>query len=55
MSHALVTGGHGFVASHLARALLEGGGTVRVLDRPDPREAAVGLALAIERRDLGPG
>jgi CDP-glucose 4,6-dehydratase len=34
---ALVTGGHGFVASHLARALLERGDTVRVLDRPAPR------------------
>jgi CDP-glucose 4,6-dehydratase len=39
---ALVTGGHGFVASHLARALLEGGGAVRVLDRPDPRLADIG-------------
>jgi CDP-glucose 4,6-dehydratase len=39
---ALITGGHGFVASHLARALLEQGGSVRVLDRPDPRLADVG-------------
>jgi CDP-glucose 4,6-dehydratase len=39
---ALVTGGHGFVASHLAAALLESGESVRVLDRPDPREADVG-------------
>jgi CDP-glucose 4,6-dehydratase len=38
----LVTGGHGFVASHLARALLERGDSVRVLDRPAPREADVG-------------
>lgn len=39
---ALVTGGHGFVASHLTRALLEEGEAVRVLDRPPPREADVG-------------
>jgi len=39
---ALVTGAHGFVASHLARALLERGEAVRVLDRPAPREADVG-------------
>jgi CDP-glucose 4,6-dehydratase len=34
---ALVTGGHGFVASWLAKALLGEGEEVRVLDRPDPR------------------
>lgn len=39
---ALVTGAHGFVASHLVAALLERGDTVRVLDRPDPRIADVG-------------
>jgi CDP-glucose 4,6-dehydratase len=39
---ALVTGAHGFVASHLAGALLDRGEAVRVLDRPDPREADVG-------------
>jgi CDP-glucose 4,6-dehydratase len=42
MSPALVTGAHGFVGSHLARALLERGDAVRVLDRPDPRLADVG-------------
>ena len=42
MSHVLVSGAHGFVGSHLARALLERGDTVRILDRPDPREADVG-------------
>jgi CDP-glucose 4,6-dehydratase len=42
MTQVLVTGGHGFVASHLARALLERGEAVRVLDRPAPREADVG-------------
>jgi CDP-glucose 4,6-dehydratase len=39
---ALVTGAHGFVGSHLARALLQRGEAVRVLDRPAPREADVG-------------
>jgi CDP-glucose 4,6-dehydratase len=38
----LVSGAHGFVGSHLARALLEGGEEVRVLDRPAPRLADVG-------------
>jgi len=39
---ALVSGAHGFVGSHLARALLERGDDVRVLDRPAPRLADVG-------------
>jgi CDP-glucose 4,6-dehydratase len=42
VSRALVTGAHGFVGSHLAKALLERGGAVRVLDRPAPRQADVG-------------
>jgi len=42
MSRALVTGAHGFVASHLVGALLARGDVVRVLDRPDPRIADVG-------------
>jgi CDP-glucose 4,6-dehydratase len=42
MSRSLVTGAHGFVASHLARALLARGDIVRVLDRPDPRIADLG-------------
>ncbi|HEX8751945.1 MAG TPA: NAD-dependent epimerase/dehydratase family protein, partial [Solirubrobacterales bacterium] len=36
MKRALVTGGHGFVASHLARALLERGDAVTVLDLGSP-------------------
>ncbi len=39
----LVTGGHGFVASHLARALLERGDTVAVLDRGSPPVSALAL------------
>ncbi|HSS05484.1 MAG TPA: NAD-dependent epimerase/dehydratase family protein [Solirubrobacterales bacterium] len=42
MSRALVSGAHGFVGSHLARALLARGEAVRVLDRPAPRLADVG-------------
>jgi CDP-glucose 4,6-dehydratase len=38
----LVTGAHGFVASHLVGMLLARGEEVRVLDRPDPRLADVG-------------
>jgi CDP-glucose 4,6-dehydratase len=39
---SLVTGAHGFVASHLVGALLARGDEVRVLDRPDPRLADIG-------------
>ena len=42
MRRALVTGAHGFVASHLAAELLRRGVSVRILDRPDPRTADVG-------------
>ena len=42
LNRALVTGGHGFVASHLAAALLADGIEVRVLDRPGPRLTDVG-------------
>ena len=43
MKRALVTGGHGFVASNLARALLERGDVVTVLDLAPPPSS--GLAL----------
>jgi CDP-glucose 4,6-dehydratase len=43
VKRALVTGGHGFVASHLARALLERGDSVTVLDLASPPLS--GLAL----------
>lgn len=42
MRRALVTGGHGFVASHLAKGLLDAGVAVRVLDRPGPRLTDLG-------------
>jgi CDP-glucose 4,6-dehydratase len=42
VSLALVSGAHGFVGSHLARAVLARGDQVRVLDRPSPRLADVG-------------
>ena len=42
MGSALVTGGHGFVGSHLAAGLLVAGWEVRVLDRPGPRHTDLG-------------
>ena len=42
MRRALVTGAHGFVASHLTKALLGHAGAVRVLDRPEPRLTDLG-------------
>jgi CDP-glucose 4,6-dehydratase len=44
VKRSLVTGGHGFIASHLARALLERGDVVTVLDRPG-RQGTSGLEL----------
>jgi CDP-glucose 4,6-dehydratase len=50
VKRSLVTGGHGFVASHLARALLERGDAVTVLDVGAPRLS--GLALQAIDRDV---
>jgi CDP-glucose 4,6-dehydratase len=50
VKRSLVTGGHGFVASHLARALLEWGDSVTVLDRAAPRLS--GLALQAVESDV---
>ena len=57
MKRALVTGGHGFVASHLARALLERGDAVTVLDLPGPPVSGLALqgiapAVALVEADL---
>jgi CDP-glucose 4,6-dehydratase len=43
MKRSLVTGGHGFVASHLARALLERGDDVTVLDAGSPSVSGLSL------------
>jgi len=43
LKRALVTGANGFVASHLARALLERGDTVTALDRPGSEAAGLEL------------
>jgi CDP-glucose 4,6-dehydratase len=58
VKRALVSGGHGFVASHLARALLERGDAVTVLDlAPPPLSGLVlqGIAPEVElvEADLG--
>jgi CDP-glucose 4,6-dehydratase len=43
MKRSLVTGAHGFVASHLVLALLQRGDTVAVLDRGSPPVSALAL------------
>jgi CDP-glucose 4,6-dehydratase len=51
VKRALVSGGHGFVGSHLARALLERGDAVTVLDLPSPPLSGLtlqGIAPEIE-------
>lgn len=42
---SLVTGGHGFIASHLARSLVERGDEVTVVDSASPRPGRSGLEL----------
>jgi CDP-glucose 4,6-dehydratase len=51
LKRVLVTGGHGFVASHLARGLLERGDSVTVLDLPSPPLSGLslqGIAAEVE-------
>jgi CDP-glucose 4,6-dehydratase len=52
VKRALVTGGHGFAASHLARALLERGDAVTVLDRGAPELSGLALQGIAEDVDL---
>lgn len=52
----LVTGGHGFVGSHLVERLLAGGDTVRCLSRrPVPPERLAGLPVEVLAGDLSDG
>ncbi len=55
MKRALVTGGHGFVASCLARALLERGDAVTVLDLPPPPLSGLHLQGVAAEVDLVEG
>jgi CDP-glucose 4,6-dehydratase len=48
----LVTGGHGFVASHLTRALLERGDSVTVVDAADPALSGLDLQGVRESVEL---
>ena len=48
MTHYLVTGGSGFIGTHLVNALLESGNTVRVFDQRPPDHAGV----AFQQGDL---
>ena len=49
----LVTGGHGFIGTHLVRHLLDGGAAVRCLVRSEGRPASLaGLDVEVVRGDL---
>jgi CDP-glucose 4,6-dehydratase len=50
---ALVTGGHGFIGSHLAAGLLAAGTEVRVLGRPGPRADAEVRASGLDLLGIG--
>jgi dTDP-L-rhamnose 4-epimerase len=59
MSHVLITGGAGFIGSHLADALIDAGHDVRVLDNLDPqvhgdgdRPAYLHEAVELQRGDV---
>jgi CDP-glucose 4,6-dehydratase len=55
VKRALVTGGHGFVASHLSRALLGRGDAVTVLDLPPPPHSGLvlqGIAAEVEPQEV---
>jgi len=55
VKRSLVTGGHGFVASHLATALLQRGDTVSVLDSGLPPVSGLALQGVEAEVDLIPG
>ena len=54
MTHALVTGGSGFIGQHLVPVLLARGRTVRILDLREPEYAPAGLQF-VKGSILDPG
>ncbi len=55
MKRSLVTGGHGFVPSHLTRALLERGDAVTVVDPASPPTSGLALQGILAEVDLVEG